>query len=491
MGDRTAGRQQKSSVPNPVRLAVLWIGLALSRVGLIDRERAIKATNLAWPRMVTGLARMSKDAVDIAMVGVAVGTSAVAGVGLAGPFWGVIFAVGTGVAGGTIALVSQRFGADAYDELGTAVRSSAILVLAVSLPFVWFFWSYPHLLISLLTSNERVISHGAEYLRIVAFGTPFLALNLVGSRVLMGCDDSYTAMQIRVTGAMVNIVLNTIFIFGIGLGVTGAALGTTVSNVAVAAAFAIGLVRGSLPWIGAFPVTIDPTGRYLDPDVLADLVTIGTPIGLRSLVWAAFEFPMLGILDMYGENTVAAYVIARRIWGLMNAPGWGFGLAASSLVGQALGRNDETVAEDYGRDIVLFSTVTYAVFAVVVAIFVHDIVTLFSDDPASGEIPIAVNLVYAACVAMLFQSVASATAGPLEASGDTTIPFVSQFTGMFCVAVPVAYLGAVSELGYWGLYLAFLGEAAIPAVLNYWRFRSGVWKSISEAYRPDAGPADD
>lgn len=80
--------------PNPIRLVVYWVGLALVRAGLIERERARRTTNLAWPRIVTGLARMSKEAADTAMVGVAIGTGAIAGVGFAAPYWGMAFEIG-------------------------------------------------------------------------------------------------------------------------------------------------------------------------------------------------------------------------------------------------------------------------------------------------------------------------------------------------------------------------------------------------------------
>ena len=497
-------------LPNPFRALILYIGFALARAGLIDRHRVVRTADLAWPRIVTGIARMSKNAVDVAMVGVAVGTSAVAGVGFAGPYWGLAFALGGGVAGGTIALVSQRFGAEAYGELGDAIRASVLLAIVITIPVSAAFWTFPTRFIDVLSSNESAIAFGADYLRIVGLGVPFAALNLVGSRVLVGCDDAYTAMQVRAGGAVANIVLSALFIFGLGWGVEGAALGTVLSNVLAVAAFTVGLVRGGVPGIGEFPISISPFGSFVNPDMLRDLVEIGAPVGARNLVWTAAEFPMLAILDVFGENTVAAFVIARRIWGIMNAPGWGFGLASSSLVGQELGGEDPAEAEAYARDIIRFSVATYVVFAAVTAVFATDIVALFAETPESPEIPIAVNFVYAACVAVVFQGISGGAAGPLDAAGDTKIPFASQFLGMFCVSIPLAYVGAseatpaidvpglgvtvpeiaLPAIGIWGVYLAFVAETTIPAAINYWRFRSGKWKAISEAYRPDA-PADD
>jgi putative MATE family efflux protein len=494
---------------NPVRLGILYLGLGLSRLGLIDRDRAEKTTELAWPRVVTGIARMSKNAVDVAMVGAVVGTSAVAGVGFASPFWGLAFSLGGGVAGGTIALVSQRYGANAYGELGKAIRASTFLAVVLTIPLSVTFWLFPERLVSVLTSNDVALQYGATYLKIVGLGIPFAALNLVGSRALVGCDDAYTAMQVRAGGAVINVVLNAVFIFGLGWGVAGAALGTVLSNVVAVTAFALGLTRGRLPGIGEFPAQIGAFGTYTDTEMIQDIVKIGTPVALRNLVWTTFQFPMLAILDIFGENTVAGWVIARRIWGVMNTPGWGFGLAASSLVGQELGQNNEREAAAYGRDIIRFSVATYLVSALIVAVSAEQLVVFFAESPDSPVIPISRDLVYAACFAIIFQGVSGAAAGPLDASGDTKVTFFSQFVGQYLGSIPLAYLGAaglsissvtlggittpaisIPAIGLWGLYLAFLAETMIPAAINYWRFRTNKWIAISEEYRPDASSDD-
>jgi len=85
-------------IPNPLRWLLLAVGSLLAKLGLIDARRVERTTDLAWPRIVTGIARMSKNAADVAMVGLALGPAAIAGVGFATAFWGVAFAIGGGVA---------------------------------------------------------------------------------------------------------------------------------------------------------------------------------------------------------------------------------------------------------------------------------------------------------------------------------------------------------------------------------------------------------
>jgi putative MATE family efflux protein len=478
-------------VPNPVRLVVLYVGLGLARVGLVDDVRAERTTDLAWPRIVTGLARMSKNAADAAMVGVGVGPAAIAGVGFAGPYWGLTFSLGAGIAAGTIALVSQSYGAGASDRLGQAVRSSVLLVVVVTVPLGTLYLAVPRELVGLLSSDPVAIGHGAAYLETVAFAVPFAALNLIGSRALIGADDAWTPMVLRTGGGAANIVLNAVFIFGLDMGVTGAALATVLSNVGVTAAFAVGIFRGRLPLLGSLPVGVAVTGAYVDRGTLRDIVGIGLPVIGRNTVWTAARFPMFAVLDLFGSTVVAAYVISRRVWGLMNTPGWGFGLAASSLVGQELGTGEEETAESYGREIVRFSVVTYLVFAGLVAAVARPIVLVFVGDPGDPSVPVAVALVYAACLAVVAQGVNSTVAGALDASGDTRWPFYSQALGMFGGSIPLAYLGATTGLGLWGLYLAFFTETFVPAAINYYRFATGKWKTISREYRPEVTVEND
>jgi putative MATE family efflux protein len=491
LDDAVTSSKRVAARANPVRGVILLIGLALARAGLMDAARARRATDLSWPRVVTGIARMSKNAADVAMVGAASGivaNPAISGIGLAGPFWGLAFALGGGFAAGSIALVSQRFGAEEYTQLGQAVRSSFLVVSVATIPIGVVFWLYPHELIGLLNSDPQVVAYGGTYLRVLALGVPFAGLNLVGSRVLIGADNAQIPMILRGGGAILNIVLNAVFIFVLGMGVAGAAWGTVLANVVVTGAFSLGVVFGWLPLIGAFPISVSPRGQYFHWSDVTDIVSIGTPVVGRGLVWTVARFPMLAIVGMFGTSVLAAYTVARRIWGLMNVPGWGFGLAASSLVGQHLGEDDEETAEVYGREIVLMAVATYGVSAAIVAVVARRSVIAFGTEAAA--VPVAVGLVYAACIAIIPQGVNSTIAGALDASGDTNWPFIYQAIGMFVVSIPAAYLGATTMLGVWGLYIAFIGETLIPAVGNYYRFSTGKWKAISREYRPETALDD-
>ncbi|MFC6838176.1 MATE family efflux transporter [Halomarina ordinaria] len=472
---------------NPVRGALLWVGLVLARLGLLDRTRVVRTTDLAWPRVVTGLARMSKSAVDVAMVGLALGSSAIAGVGFATPYWGLAFALGGGVAGGTISLVSQRYGADRFDELDRSVKASVVVALCLTLPVSALFAAFPTELVALVGTGEAAVAYGATYLRVVALGVPFAALNLVASRTLVGCDDARTPMLVRAGGAVANVGVNALLVFGLGLGVFGAAMGTVLANVLVTLAFAWGLLRGGLPLVGAFPVTLDVRGPHLDWSLARDLTDIATPLVLTNLARIGGQFPFLAVVGLFGEEVAAAFVIALRVRDLLDTPGWGFGLASSSLVGQSLGVGAEDDAASYAQDVLRFALAVYLVAAASVFAVADWVGRLFVADPA--VVPLVGGFVSAVCVSVVFYGVTNGATGPLRASGDTRWPLYGQVLGLYGVALPVASLGTTTDLGVTALYLALVLETAVPAAVVYYRYRSGRWKSISRAYRPAA--ADD
>lgn len=424
---------------------------------------------------------MSKATADVAMVGSALGASAIAGVGYGVPFWTMTFMLGGGIAGGTISLVSQRFGADRHDQIGVAVKVSAALAIVVTVPLVVLFWTMPEPLIRLIGTGEEAIAYGTRYLQVASLAMPFSAVNLVCSRALIGANDAHTPMVIRAGGAAVNIGLNAVLIFVFNMGVVGAALGTVIGSVGGTLLFAWAFTTGSVPGLGALPIRVTATAPHWSTADARHLVRISAPLALRKLVQNGGQFPMLAIVGFFGSEVVAAYVVALRIRALMNTPGWGFSLASSSLVGQALGRQDEPEADAYANDTLRFTVAAFAAVAVVVFVGASPVSRLFVSEAAT--LAMTTTLVRVACVSVILWGFMSGGMGPLRASGDTQWPFYGQIAGLFGFALPAAYLGATTGLGLWGLYASLVLETGVPAAVIYYRFRSRQWMRISRAHR--------
>ncbi|WP_256288358.1 MATE family efflux transporter [Halobellus inordinatus] len=467
-------------------------GTALARIladaGVIEETRLRATVDLAWPRIVTGFAIMSKRTVDLALVGLVIGPTAVAGLTLANAFWMVAKFLAIGLAGGTVALVSQNYGGGDTERAASVVRLSVLLAVALGIPTVAFFGLAARPLVDLLGQDPESVGYGATYLAVVAPGLLFEFLNLIASRTYAGVSDTLTPMAVRAGGAVANIALSAAFVLGLDMGVAGAALGTTLATALVTVVFAWGMTgRNYVRGRGASPVPLTFSGPLLDRDLLRQIGQVSTPLVARRAAQGLVVFPLLAIAATFGPVAVAAVGVGRQVRSLLGSFSWGFSIAASTLVGQELGASEESEAEAYGWGIVRLSVLVYLVAAAVVVVFANPIAGIFVNEPANRAL--SAQFVRVAAVSVVALGVDGSITGALRGAGDTRVPFVSALAGLYLAAVPLAWLGTVvPALGTGGLLLALLAETAVPMVVNLWRFRSNRWKAVSRGYRPD--PSD-
>ena len=454
----------------------------LAAANVIGERRLRETVDLSWPRIVTGFAIMSKRTVDLAIVGIAVGAEAVAGLSVAAAFWQVGKFALIGLAGGTISLVSQNVGGDDEQRAKEAVAGSLLAATALSVPVAVVYAVAAEPLVALVGGSPDATRLGATYLAVVAPGLVFEGINLVASRTYAGVGDTVTPMGVRAAGAALNVAVSVALVFGVGLGVLGAAVGTTVATGVVTLVFAWGLSGRSYFGRGASPLPVGPRTRPSVP-LLAQLGRVAAPLVARRIAQGVVVFPLLAVAATFGEIVLAAVGVARQVRQLLNSFTWGFSVAASTLVGQALGAAEETTAVAYGREIVTLSAVVYVLAAAVVAVAARPIAAVFVD---AGAVDTTAVFVAVAAVSAVPLGVDGSVTGTLRGAGDTRVPFVAALAGLYLVALPLAYLGTVTVLGAAGLLAALVAETLVPMIVNLLRFRRQTWLSVSRSLRPDA-----
>ena len=457
---------------------------AFERGGVIERDQLSATVSLAWPRTITGFAIMSKRAVDLALVGIAVGPTAVAGLAFAGAFWQTSKFLGIGLAGGTVGLVSQNYGGDDPDTAGAVVLAGLGLAVGISVPTVAGFVLFAEPLIGLVGSDPAAIGHGATYLALVAPGLFFEYCNLLASRTYAGVGDTFTPMTVRAGGAVVNVALSAGLVLGVGWGVAGAAVGTATATGLVTLVLAWGMFGRSyrIPGLAASPI---PLGEARLPDraLLWDVITVSAPLAARRTAEGLVVFPLLWIASAFGPLVVAGLEVGRRVRALVNSFSWGFGIASSTLVGQRLGAGEESAAESVGDAIIRLSAVVYLLAVAVVFLAARPIAGGFVGSAA--ELDAATQFVRWAAISTLALGIDGSATGVLRGAGDTRFPFFASLAGRYAVALPLAALGlVVAPLGVTGLYLALVAETAVPGLGNLWRVHTNRWKAVSRSYRP-------
>lgn len=468
---------------NPVSSLFHFVARYLSRAGVIDFDRGSRIAELAWPRFLTMFARQLYRVADVAMVGLAVGPAAIAGLAFASIYWGFANAFSLGLAGGTIAQVSQRYGVGEYRQLATVVKQTILIGASIMLPFIAAYWYFPRFLIGLVGSDTATITYGAAYLQLLSFALLFNIANHVFSRTLAGADDTWIAMSVRATGAFTNIVLNAFFIFGLGMGVEGAAIGTILAEGVVTSSFAWGFITGSLPILGEFPVTVSLSRPYLNASLAKQLLTISPPLIVEHLARSFARFPLFAVLAVFGPIVVAAFEVARRLRTLMGATGSGFSMAGSGLVGQALGQSDELEADRYALDLLRFSVVIYVIAAGLVFIFSEPLAYFFAED--SSAISQTIPFIRVAAISFVADGLSRTFAGILKGAGDNSWILYGRLVSQYAVLIPIVYIATITPIGITVVYLAMVAETGARATITGYRFATENWKIVSRTHRPD------
>ncbi|UNX56528.1 MATE family efflux transporter [Georgenia sp. TF02-10] len=351
-----------------------------------DLDRQILA--LAVPALGALVAEPLFVLVDSAMVG-RLGTGELAGLSLSSTLLTTVVGVFVFLAYATTAATSRRIGAG--DRVGAVAAGVDGMWLALVLGLVsaavavvaapW--------VVAAMGAPPAVAPHAVAYLRFSAPGLVGMLLVLAATGTLRGLLDTRTPFVVAACGAVANVGLNALFIYGIGLGVAGSGLGTAVAQTAMAAALVTVVVRGAR----AAGVGLRPRGAGIWSAALA-----GLPLLVRTLTLRAAILLTVAVATALGAVTLAAYQVVNAMWGLAAFGLDSLAIAAQALVGQGLGRGDPALVRRVLSRTLRWGTVGGAVLGLVFAAAGWWLAPLFTGDP-EVRLAVAVGLVVAgACL---------------------------------------------------------------------------------------------
>jgi putative MATE family efflux protein len=410
---------------------------------------------------------------DVYFVG-RLGPDAVAAVGLTESFLTVAFAVAIGLSMSVTALVARRIGEKEPEQAArTAVQAIALGIVA-SLPFAAAaFWTRE--LMTLMGAPASVIETGWGYTAWMLGGNASIMLLFLINAVFRGAGDATVAMRSLWIANAVNIVLDPCLIFGLGpfpeLGVTGAAIGTTIGR-SVGVAYqlrALGSPHGRL--------SIERRHLRLDRGLMQHLAKLSVGGVGQFLIGTASWLGLVRILTPFGAAALAGYTIALRIIIVALLPSWGMSNAVATLVGQNLGARKPERAE---RGVWIVGLYNMAFLLAVMVVFLwwaEPLIAVFTSDPA-------VQALGAECLRVVSYGYAFYAWGMVlvqafNGAGDTTTPTWINLACYWCFQIPIALVLA-RGLGHGplGVFLAITLAESLLAVVGLVVFRRGAWKQL-------------
>ncbi len=179
----------------------------------------------------------------------------------------------------------------------------------------------------------------------------------------------------------------------------------------------------------------------------------------------------------YGTAAVAAYFIGVRILSLSFLPGFGFGAAASALVGQNLGAKRPEESANAGWIATGLSVLLMTAGGILIAVSAERIASLFVDDPE--VINNTVWFIYMLGISQPFMAIDFTLGGALRGAGDTRFPLWTVVVAFYVVRLGLSALVVfVFDLSLPWLWATLIGDYFVRAALKTWRFRSGRWARI-------------
>ncbi|MBT2454097.1 MATE family efflux transporter [Streptomyces sp. ISL-86] len=399
---------------------------------------------------------------DSAIVG-HLGTSQLAGLGVAAALLTTAVSVFVFLAYATTAAVSRRVGAG---DLQAAIRQGmdgiwlalllGVAVIAVVLPTApW--------LISLFGASDTIAPHAITYLRISAVGIPAMLMVLAATGVIRGLQDTRTPLYVAVGGFALNGGLNFALVYGAGLGIAGSAWGTVIAQCAMATAYLIVVVRGARKH-----------GASLCPDTagIRACAQAGVPLLVRTLSLRAVLLIATAVATRLGDTEIAAHQILLSLWSLLAFALDAIAIAGQAIIGRYLGASDTEGAKAACRRMVQWGIAAGIVLGLLVVLARPVFIPLFTGDPAVEDALLPALLVVA--LSQPVSGIVFVLDGVLMGAGDGRYLAWAMLLTL-AVFTPAALLvpavgGGLTTL-WWAMTLMMLVRMATLQL----RARSGRW----------------
>jgi len=427
---------------------------------------------LSVPMILEMLMESVFGILDVFFVG-RLGADAVAAVGLTEAFLTVVFALAMGLSMSTTALVARRIGQKQPEQAAlTAVQAIAIgIVVAAPIAVVGVAW--PRELLALMGAPASVVETGWTYTAWMLGGSASILLLFLINAVFRGAGDATVAMRSLWLANAVNIVLDPCLIFGLGpfpeLGITGAAIGTTVGRtVGVVYQFAaLAAGRGR--------VQVRRRHLRLDVEVAVRLVRLSVGGIGQFLIATASWLGLVRILTPFGAAALAGYTIALRIIIVAILPSWGMTNAVATLVGQNLGAGKPDRAERSVWITGLYNMLFLLGVAAVFILWPERLIGVFTSDPE--VLALGATCLRVVSYGYAFYAWGMVMVQAFNGAGDTTTPTWINLGCYWLFQIPLAVvLARVLGLGPLGVFLAITIAESMVAVVGVLMFRRGRWK---------------
>ena len=383
----------------------------------------------------------------------------------------LFIAIGIGVSVAGTSILSQMVGADREDQAREYAAQLIGISVLLSLAFSIFGVAATPWIVRAMGGTGDLAVYSNIYLRITFLDLPFLFLFYNINSIRNAQGDTVTPTVLSGISAILNMILDPIFIFTFGWGIAGAAWATLLSR-ALLSVYGIRLIMGD-----ENPLRPDFKGFKFNRHILRELSRIGFPAAIGQS-GAAFGFIILnGFIVSYGTATMAAFGMVNRITSLIMQPAMGIGAALTAVIGQNIGaRLYDRVRESF-RKASLLTLVLGTVGGLLMFFFRDPIVNFFIQSKDDPEV-ITQGIGYLSWIAFTtpLMGMFSVFQGVFQGSGHTKYSMAMEIGRLWLVRIPlILLLKNFTDIGPTGIWFSMVFSNLIVVIFGLYIYRKGSW----------------
>lgn len=386
----------------------------------------------ALPICVGNILQQLYNTVDTLVIGNFCGSLSLAAVGTSSQPVEMLLCIFLGLGTGVSILVSQCVGSGDNETLRKIIATAISFLYLCAIPLSVLGLFIGPVILKIMQVPDDAYSHAVSYINIIFLGTLGNMGYNMNAGILRGVGDSRSSLLFLIISCIINIILDLLFVAGLKMDVTGAALATIIAMFS-SWIFSIFYIRKKYPEL---QFTFLP--KYMEKSILKQIIRIGLPLGLNNSVYSVGHIVMQSLINAQGSTFMAACAVATKLTGIANVAITSLSSAATTFSGQNLGAQKYTRLKQGGLRIPLTSGLITACAGITFTVFCRPILGFFTDDVA--VLDLAVTYIRVVLPFTWMYAVFNGIICFVNGMGEIKYTTVVNILMLWAVRIPTGYL---------------------------------------------------
>ena len=429
-------------------------------------EQVMLILKLALPAILAQISSIVMQYIDASMVG-RLGAEGSASIGLVSSSTWLFGGVNRAIAIGFTVQVAQLIGAGEQRKARNVMKQSYFFCVGFSLILMCIAVALSKPLPIILGGNTDIIADATKYFMVYGFALPFVELMEVSGGMLQASGNMKVPSLLHVMMCCLDVVFNWVFIYGMGLGVMGAALGTAAAEVVTA----FSMMFFQLVKSPVLKLRKDEKLKF-EKTTAKRAATIAVPVAFEQIITTGAQVMSTRIIAPLGTVAIAANSFGVTAEALCYMPGYGIASAATTLIGQSIGAKRNDLTKRLGWMATILGMLIMAITGGIMFVASPLVIGLLSTDAA--VVSLAIKCLRIELFAEPLFGASIVANGVFRGAGKTLAPSIMNFVSMWGIRITLS-LVLTKTMGLQGAWIGMAVQLSILGIVFLIRLAGKRW----------------